>query len=503
MRLLIFTFLLAFVSCRSADEHGHSHDEEGAHTHTEDQMPAEQVTVWTEHSEWFVEFPALVVGQTSRFAAHVTALDGHEPVREGAVTVSLIQGNKGIRHTVDAPSSPGIFTPALQPREAGLHRLVLEVSTPTFTDRMQVDDVRVFATAEEAARALSGQQEDGGLITFLKEQAWRMEFQTVPVQWGEIYQTIPASGVWRTDPSAVHALVAPTDGRVNLGSGILTEGRQVEEGDVLMTVLSEELPRNNLSAEIQMALADLEQATSEHERKQALHASGIISDAEYEQVEQKRRRAEVAYQALSRGFTSGGTPIRSPRDGFLRDVRAINGGFVRQGDLLASVNARGRRLLEVQVSPRHMADLRDIRTLWYLPGTGGWSSLEQTGGTLLSVGRTVDATRPLLTVHAQVNEDVEVPDGGFAEVQIAVGSPTSALVVPLSSLLEDYGAFSVIVQRSGETFERREVTLGRRNGHQAEVISGLSLGERVVARGAYHVKMASMSGQAPAHGHEH
>jgi CTP-dependent riboflavin kinase len=38
---------------------------------------------------------------------------------------------------------------------------------------------------------------------------------------------------------------------------------------------------------------------------------------------------------------------------------------------------------------------------------------------------------------------------------------------------------------------------------EVEILSGLAEGEMVVSIGAYQVKMASMSGQAPAHGHEH
>lgn len=57
------------------------------------------------NTELFVEFPVLVVGQTSRFAAHFTEMDQHQAVKEGSVTVSLIKAGKGIRHTVEAPSS--------------------------------------------------------------------------------------------------------------------------------------------------------------------------------------------------------------------------------------------------------------------------------------------------------------------------------------------------------------------------------------------------------------
>jgi len=109
----------------------------------------------------------------------------------------------------------------------------------------------------------------------------------------------------------------------------------------------------------------------------------------------------------------------------------------------------------------------------------------------------------LISVFAEVNEGMEMPEGSFTEVQLAVGTATESLVVPVSCLMEDYGNYSVMVQLSGESFERRNVTIGKRNGSEVEIITGLSLGEVVVTKGAYQVKMASMSGQAPAHGHAH
>ncbi|MEP0938182.1 MAG: efflux RND transporter periplasmic adaptor subunit, partial [Cyclobacteriaceae bacterium] len=132
-----------------------------------------------------------------------------------------------------------------------------------------------------------------------------------------------------------------------------------------------------------------------------------------------------------------------------------------------------------------------------------WSSLKDRGGKIISVGKEVEADQPLISVFAEVNEGVEMPEGSFTEAQLAVGSAVESLTVPTSCLLEDYGNYSVIVQLSGESFERRNVTLGKRNGSEVEVIKGLSLGEVVVTKGAYAVKMASMSGQAPAHGHAH
>jgi multidrug efflux pump subunit AcrA (membrane-fusion protein) len=54
-----------------------------------------------------------------------------------------------------------------------------------------------------------------------------------------------------------------------------------------------------------------------------------------------------------------------------------------------------------------------------------------------------------------------------------------------------------------EAFERRPLRLGLRSHGWVEVLEGVAAGERVVAKGAYEVRLASASGAVPAHGHAH
>jgi multidrug efflux pump subunit AcrA (membrane-fusion protein) len=61
----------------------------------------------------------------------------------------------------------------------------------------------------------------------------------------------------------------------------------------------------------------------------------------------------------------------------------------------------------------------------------------------------------------------------------------------------------VFVQHGGETFERRVVTLGTRTGDLVQVTDGLKPDERVVTKGAYLVRLSSLSTSRPAHGHVH
>ena len=56
------------------------------------------------------------------------------------------------------------------------------------------------------------------------------------------------------------------------------------------------------------------------------------------------------------------------------------------------------------------------------------------------------------------------------------------------------------VQVSGETFQKRELTLGMQDGAFVQVLAGLSAGERVVTKGAYAIRLASVSTTIPATG---
>lgn len=494
--------IIIISSCQPTEKGGHAHAPDGSHLDHGDKTPTVDATIWTDKTELFVEYPALVVGKTSTFAAHFTILDKHKPVLEGSVTVSLIKGKRGVRQKVDAPASPGIFKPSLQPKEAGVYQLVFEINTPAYSDKIVLNNIQVFGTTEAAINALNDEEEGNG-ITFLKEQAWKIEFQTARVIQGEIFEMIATSGVWKVSPSDHRTLVASTSGTVTFKGENMVEGKKVNKGQVLMTVNSEELTSNNLRADIQKAKADYTQAKLAYDRKKQLIESKIVSKAEFEQVEQKYQVTKSAFETLNAGYSVGGKQVVVPFNGYIKTIAVGNGSFVQEGAAMVVITSHQSSLLEAQISPSYASQLQSIHDVWYQPKSGVWSSLNRTGGTILSVGKEVESDKPLLSVFAKINDSVEMPEGSFTEVHLAFGQPMKTTIISESALLEAYGNYSVIVELSGESYERRPVTIGRRNGNEVEIKTGLSVGEMVVTKGAYQVKMASMSGAVPPHGHDH
>ena len=187
MKYLFTTCLLAFIviACKQKS----SKEESG-----EEGLQPVSYTLYSERSELFVEFKPLVVGQTSKFAAHLTKLgENFLPYTEGTVTVSLIQGGKGIKNRVTAPSSPGIFRLALQPTQPGLGKLVFDIQTKDFTDQIIIDSIEVY-TDEKTAIAAQPAEAGGSDISYLKEQAWKVEFANALVQRQTIYDVVKATG---------------------------------------------------------------------------------------------------------------------------------------------------------------------------------------------------------------------------------------------------------------------------------------------------------------------
>jgi len=298
-------------------------------------------------------------------------------------------------------------------------------------------------------------------------------------------------------------LIATSNGQVSFQQKSLTEGSMVKKGELLMSLQSANLTSNNLQAEYEKAKADYTQAKAEYERKEDLYASKIIAKSDFEEVERKYQVAKAQYEALSTGYSKGNKQIIAPFNGYINSIKTSNGGFVNQGDELLTITSSNSSILEIDLGAKYAGQLKDIQNVWYQPAQGKWSDMVKQNGTILSTGKAVYPNQPLLKVYAQINEGIEMPEGSFTKVDVAFGSKAKGVVVPESALLEDYGKYAVVVQLSGESFEMRNVTIGKRNGNEVEILSGLKEGEVVVTKGAFQVKMASMSGNAPAHGHAH
>jgi RND family efflux transporter MFP subunit len=507
-------FALSLSGCRShADHDGHGH---GAAN--ENDAPSRAITHWTEQTELFVEFPVLIVGQESPFAAHLTRLSDFKAVDAGDVTVILSGGDAPEeRFGVSSPLVPGIFRPVARPEHALKRRLAIQLEADGLNVTHDLGEIDVFPDLA-AARLADEQEEEPGLTSFLKEQQWRVDFGTEIAAERTLRPSIPVHGELRARPDGEVRITAPTAGR------LLTAGKEFPRigmpvtANQLLASLAPQLGEGADLATLELAVAeaqfDVTHAERERERLERLHAEGVVPERRVvdtrHQEESARAQLQAAQRRLSHfrrlqrpsGSGARGIELRSPIEGVLAVVYVAPGAFVEANQEMFYVVALDRLWLEVRVPEANVGRLSDTSGVWF--DVEGFDRNFEVASRPVAIGGVVDPqTRTVPFVFELENPEHQLLVGMSVRAHVLTGEPVSALAVPVAAVVNDGGQDVIYVQAGGESFDRRIVQLGARDGQFVEIRSGLRAGEHVVVRGAYAVKLASSSTQPPASGHAH
>jgi RND family efflux transporter MFP subunit len=501
--LAAFFMTAAIIACNSPASEEHAHAPDGSHP-GEEELQSVSYTLYSSKSELFVEFKPLVVGQTSKFAAHLTKLgENFLAYTEGTVTVSLVQGGRGIKNTATAPASPGIFRLALQPAQAGLGKLVFDIQTKEFTDQIVIDSVVVYAD-EKSAIAAQPAEAGGADISYLKEQAWKVEFANAPVQKQTIYDVVKATGEILPAPGDEVTVAAKSNGIVKFAGSVNVTGAPIRAGQTMFTIAGGEIPFENVAAAKQSASAELTAAQAEYSRASELVKDKLITQGEFQAAKLRYQNAQIALGNLSRNYSVGGKGLSSPITGYIKNIMVSEGQFVSAGQPLATITKNQRLVLRADVS---LKDAGRISTIQEANFTVVQNKLtyntKNLNGRLLTIAKATGNNTPYIPVHFQIDGRPGMIPGSFAEVYLKTVPIYNALAIPVSALVEEQGVFYAYVQTEGESFQKRELKLGANDGEKVQVLSGLAEGERVVIKGAYQIKLSQASGALPAHGHEH
>jgi RND family efflux transporter MFP subunit len=498
----------------------HEHAADGSHPPAAEAEDAhghgaggEKLTHFTDRTELFVEFPRLVVGEPSAFAAHLTTLADFRALSAGKVTVRLTGGDQPDEvFSVDKASQPGIFRPEAVPKHAGDRELSIEVVTSEFSVTHALGPFTVHAD-RKAADAEPAPHDDEG-IAFTKEQQWKVDFATSEVVTRPIRTAIAATGMLRARPDGEAQITAVAAGQIQSAGAFPRLGQPVKKGQLLAYLVPRmggETDLATLRAAANKARVERDLAQQELTRMEALYRE--------EAVPEKRVLAARAAAALARaelsatqqrlgqyGGAGGGIPVRAPVAGTLADVRVSPGAFAQEGALLFHIADRSRLWLELRVPESDAARLASPSGAAFKVA-GKEASVEiiaGKNGKLVAVGGVVDATtRTVPVVFEFTPGELALPIGMAVQAQVFAGGARDAVAIPASSVLDEGGMSVVFVMTGGESFERRQVRLGAREGDWVEVLDGLTPGSRVVSRGAYLVKLASTGTAQIGHGHAH
>lgn len=512
--ILLAMLSIGFIGCNN-QKGGHAgHDDHGGHGH---EAGALSYTLFSNDYELFVEFPALTVGQISAFAAHFTQLTTYKPVAEGKLTVSISKSGKGIRHSVDAPASPGIFRPALQPKEAGIYKMLFELVSPNGNVTFEIPQIQVYANADEAAHA--SEEEAGGdepsaassisqlksysesdKISYLKEQVWKTEFETQEITLKPFYSVIHTSAIVSGQPQASVAVNSQSEGQVNLFSIV---GQSVKKGDLLAVVAGSGI-ENNINTKLKESKIAFEKSKADFIRTKPLTAKQIVSQKDFLQIESQYKQDSLKYFQLANQVSQNGLKLTSPIDGFVSKVNVSNGQFVNNGSVVLHVSNRSQVLIEAYVNQSDFQKVNGIFDANFSTADGKESiTLAELNGKVTSNNAFVNENSTRIPVSFSAMNNGKLMPGMYLEAYLKTGKKQKALVAPLSSIIEEQGNYYVFLQTGGESFVKQKVEIINSDGKNTEITSGLKAGDRIVTKGAYQVKLAALAGALPIHGHAH
>ncbi len=491
--ITILAFIL-FSGCRSKPEvQEHEHELEPL-----------AYTLYSDKSEIFVEFKPLIVGATSKFAAHFTILgENFLPLREGNVTVSLIVGDKGIKQTATAPSVPGIYRLSLQPAIAGAGKLVFDIVTKNFTDQIIIGNVKVYAD-EKSAMADQREESDGSDVTYLKEQAWKVEFANMPVTKTSFSSIIKTNGQILSAPGDEMIVTAKATGIVLYTGNKSLIGSEVNVGTGLFTITGGDMAEGNIDANFKEAKANYEKAKADYDRAAELVKDKIVSQKDFQQTKLNFENAQIVFNTIAKNYSAGGQTVASGMSGFVKSIFVTEGQFVEAGTPLATISKNKKIILQANVSQKYFEKLSTITSANFRTSENTTVfSTAQLNGKIVSYGRSTTMNSPFIPLTIEIDNTGNFIPGSVVEVYLKSNALQDALTIPVSALIEEQGNFFVYVQTGGESFQKREVKLGEGDGISIQLISGVAEGERVVTKGAYQIKLSNATGALPAHGHEH
>lgn len=245
---------------------------------------------------------------------------------------------------------------------------------------------------------------------------------------------------------------------------------------------------------VREARAVLEEARATRERYSALLRDGVISKADFDQVQAQSRVAESRYQdaleeirnrqavatqrraevALARQQLAD-TGIHAAFDGVVQQRIASLGEFLSAGAPVVEIVKVNPLRFRADVPERDAATIRIGQTVQLVvDGAAGAYT-----GRVMRLSPTIAERTRVLQLEADIPNDGALRAGSFARATIVTDTTAASLAIPREALVTFAGIEKVVVVDQGKAKEK-PVTTGRRNGPWIEVLNGVKAGDEVV-----------------------
>lgn len=291
-----------------------------------------------------------------------------------------------------------------------------------------------------------------------------------------VRQTVVAAQV----PGAVVQLDVKVGDRVKAGQLLLRiDARAADQSAAAST------------AQVQAARASLEVATKDYERQRQLFQKSYISQAALERAESefKTTQAQVNAQLAQAGAARTQSDfylVRAPFAGVVAEVPVTLGDMAMPGRPLVTLYDPAALRITAAVPQTVVSQMQagqlpraEVPGLQGLTGAQQWIT-----PTRLQTLPTVDAATHTVQLRVDLPANaVGVAPGMFARLWLplkSVATASASLTVPAQAIVRRAEMTGLYVLDAKGHPVLRQVRLGRADGGQVEVLTGLMPGERVV-----------------------
>ena len=256
------------------------------------------------------------------------------------------------------------------------------------------------------------------------------------------------------------------------------DGDFAQAGDVLV-----ELTNREQTALLAEAEANVVDARNQRDRLQDLVAQGSVPVSDFDEADARLAATTARHQALLARLDD--RLVRAPFAGLLGFRQVSDGTLITPGTPITTLDDIATVKLDFSIPEIHLGVVRPGLALSAFSAAFPERAFP---AQVATVGSRVNPVTRAVQVRALIdNAELLLRPGMLMTVQLTTAS-RDALVVPETALLQRAGESFVYTLGEGQRAVMTGVELGARKGGWAEVRSGLSAGQAVIAEGVVKVR---------------
>lgn len=280
----------------------------------------------------------------------------------------------------------------------------------------------------------------------------------------------------------------------------IDEGAQVQKGQLLFTINSQEYQQEVAKAKAQYKSTIADVKAAELELKNVTHLAGnkIVSSTELELAKnrleaQKAKMDEALAQQNHALFRLSQTEIRAPFDGIINRIPHKMGSLIEEGTLLTSISSSDEVYAYFDVSEKEYLSFAkrvksdDVanRKVGLILADG---EQHDDNGVIETVEGAIDANTGTIAFRARFkNSGKLIKHGASGKVRL-YQKLNQVLIIPQKATFEIQDKMYVFVVDSTQKVVSKNITIANRLPHLFVVKSGLKAGDKIVYEGVQSIK---------------